>query len=71
MPQHDLPRAQRLKSLRGAFLVEPLRAQAVAGRRLLLVDDVVTTGATLHAAARALLEAGAARVDALAFAHTD
>lgn len=71
VPQHDLPRAQRLKSLRGAFLVEPLRARVVAGRRLLLVDDVVTTGATLHAAARALLEAGAARVDALAFAHTD
>jgi predicted amidophosphoribosyltransferase len=41
----------------------------VAGRRLVLVDDVLTTGATAEACARALLRAGAANVDVLTFAR--
>jgi len=69
--QHELPRAQRLRNLRGAFATPPPQTGAVAGRRLLLVDDVRTTGASLHAAAQALLAAGAAQVDALVFARTD
>lgn len=41
----------------------------VAGRRLVLVDDVLTSGATMDACARVLLRAGAAQVDALVFAR--
>jgi predicted amidophosphoribosyltransferase len=54
----------------GAFEVPAGRAAQVAGKRVLLIDDVMTTGATLHAAAQALLEAGAARVDAWTCART-
>lgn len=68
--QHRLPRADRLNNLQGAFAVPPRRRDTLAGARVLLVDDVVTTGATLQAAALALREAGAARVDAMVFART-
>jgi len=68
--QAQLTRAQRLRNLRGAFVLEPLRAQQLAGRRVLLVDDVMTTGATLHAAAAPLREAGVAHVGALVLART-
>lgn len=68
--QSGLARAQRLRNLRGAFALEPLAAQAVAGRRVLLVDDVMTTGATLHAAALVLRAAGAAHIAALVLART-
>lgn len=46
------------------------RAGRIAGGAVVLVDDVLTTGATANAAARALLKAGAARVDLLVFART-
>ena len=68
--QSDLSRAERLRNVRGAFAVEPLRAQELRGRRVVLVDDVMTTGASLHAAATALRQAGAAHVTALVFART-
>ena len=70
-PQHDLPRAERLRNVRGAYAVDPLRAAALAGRRVVLVDDVMTTGASLHEAARAVRSAGATHVAALALARTD
>lgn len=60
-------RAERLKHLEGAFRV--VRPDLVAGAHIVLVDDVVTTGATLEAAARALRAAGAKRVDAIVFAQ--
>jgi ComF family protein len=66
LPQSSLPAARRAANVRGAFAAS---AQA-AGRALLLVDDVVTTGATARAAAEALRSAGARRVDLLAFART-
>jgi ComF family protein len=69
-PQHRLGRAERLRNLAGAFAVPPRRATALAGRRVLLIDDVTTTGATLLAAARALRAVGVAGVDALVFART-
>ena len=68
--QSGLPRAQRLRNLRGAFAVEPGRIAAVAGKRVLLVDDVMTTGATLQAATEALRAAGAAHVAAAVLART-
>lgn len=68
--QSSLPRDQRLRNLRGAFALEPLAAAQIAGRRVLLVDDVMTTGATLQAAAAVLREAGAAHITALVLART-
>jgi ComF family protein len=55
----------RRRNVSGAFVVRAERASCVAGARVLLVDDVRTTGATLDAAARALEAAGAQAVDAV------
>ena len=68
--QSGLDRARRLRNLARAFAVEPLCAAQLAGRQVLLVDDVMTTGATLQAAAAVLRQAGAARVTALVLART-
>ena len=68
--QSDLTRAERLRNVRGAFAVEPMRAHELRHRRVVLVDDVMTTGASLHAAAQALRQAGVAHVTALVFART-
>lgn len=53
----------RRRNVAGAFVVPPARRLQVEGRRILLVDDVMTTGATLEGCARALKAAGAVRVD--------
>jgi ComF family protein len=68
--QTRLDREQRQANVRGAFLVEPLLAHAVRGRTVVLVDDVMTSGASLNAAAQVLLQAQAARVEALVVART-
>jgi ComF family protein len=66
--QVGLGRRQREDNVRGAFRVRPERRSAVLGKRVLLVDDVFTTGATVGAASRALKRAGARDVDVLTFA---
>lgn len=68
-PQVGLTRPQRQENLQGALRVPEAARPRVAGRRVVLVDDVLTTGATANAASRALLRAGAASVDVLAFAR--
>lgn len=62
-------RSAREDNVRGAFRVDAEHKIAIAGRRVLLVDDVCTTGATLGAVTRAVKRAGAATVDALVFAR--
>lgn len=69
--QTALEREARRSNVEGAFGLEPLRAHEVQGRRVVLVDDVMTSGASLHAAARALRQAGAARVSAVVLARTE
>lgn len=69
--QSGLTRADRLRNLKGAFAVEPLRAAELRGRRIVLVDDVMTSGASLFAAAQVLREAGAAHITGLVLARTE
>lgn len=64
-PQTELGAAERRANVRGAFVASP----AVAGRHVVLVDDVVTTGTTVEECARALRAAGAARVGVLTVAR--
>jgi predicted amidophosphoribosyltransferase len=67
--QVRLSRPQRASNVQGAFKVSADRQSEIAGRRAILIDDVLTSGATLDACARALLRAKAAQVDVLVFAR--
>jgi len=67
--QVGLTRPQRAENVQGAFRVPEDSKAHVTGRRLILVDDVLTSGATVEAGTRALLRAGAANVDVLVFAR--
>jgi ComF family protein len=69
--QMALDRKDRIGNVKGAFAVEPLSATKVRGRCIVLVDDVMTTGASLFTAAQALRLAGAARITAVVMARTD
>lgn len=69
--QAELNRSDRLRNLRDAFAVEPRLAHVLKAQRVVLVDDVMTSGASLHAAATVLKRCGAAHVTALVVARTD
>ncbi|QWC58189.1 ComF family protein [Erythrobacter sp. 3-20A1M] len=64
-----LGRSARMRALRGAIAVHPRRRSALAGKSVILVDDVVTSGATSDACVRALLQAGASSVRIACFAR--
>jgi ComF family protein len=67
--QVGLSKTERASNVQGAFRVPAGQKAAVKGRRIVLVDDVLTSGATVDTCARALLRAGAAHVDVLVFAR--
>ncbi|PSC05861.1 amidophosphoribosyltransferase [Alsobacter soli] len=67
--QVGLTRNERADNLQGAFVVPEAGKARLKGRRVLLVDDVLTTGSTANAASRVLLRAGAEAVDVLTFAR--
>ena len=69
-PQSSLSRSERLHNVRHAFAVNPQRLRDVHQKRVVLVDDVMTSGASLNAAAHALRIAGAAHVTGLVLART-
>lgn len=60
---------QRKQNVSGAFLVHPPMRPAIEGKNLVLIDDVITTGATIEACVKTLLAAGAGRVNVLALAR--
>jgi ComF family protein len=69
--QAALDRKERLNNVKGAFAVDPLRTSQLRGKHVAVVDDVMTSGASLSAAAEALRQAGAGRITALVLARTD
>ena len=69
--QSSLNRQERLDSVRDAFAVDPLLIGKVKGARLVLVDDVMTSGASLFSAARVLRAAGAAHITGIVIARTE
>lgn len=69
--QVGLTQAERQRNVSGAFIVSEERKIDIAGKRICLVDDVYTTGATIKAATRALKRAGASEVDVLVFAKVE
>ena len=68
--QSQLGRAARLRNLRHAFALDPAASASLRGQRVVLVDDVMTTGATLSTLANRLLAHGVSAVDAIVFART-
>ncbi len=69
--QSELKRAERLRNVQGAFALEPALAHLLRDRRVVLVDDVMTSGASLYAAASALRQAQMAHITAIVLARTN
>jgi ComF family protein len=70
-PQSALKRADRLRNVRHAFAVEPLRVGELAGAKVVLVDDVMTSGASIYAAADTLRSAGVAHITGIVLARAE
>ena len=68
LPQWELPSNERRKNIRGAFRVQ--KSNLIQGKRILLVDDIFTTGATMDECAKTLLAVGAEKVEGLALASS-
>lgn len=69
-PQASLSQAARRKNVQGAFSINEEYREMVACKRIVLVDDVMTTGATIHACTKALKKAKVAEVNVLTLAQT-
>lgn len=69
--QVGLTRQERAKNVSGVFIVPPEYGAELKGKKVLLIDDVLTTGATVSSAAKALKRAGVASVDVLTFARVE
>ena len=69
-PQTELLRQERLANVKGAFQFDPLRAAELKGRHVILVDDVMTSGASLFTAAQTLSAAGVAHITGIVLART-
>ena len=67
--QAGLSRAGRIRNVRGVFAIRPRHKERLQGRHVILVDDVMTTGATVKSCTRALLKGGAASVSVLTLAR--
>jgi ComF family protein len=67
--QNELSREDRLVNVKGTFRIKPGAEDTVKGRNILIIDDVMTTGATLNEASRVLMGAGAANVRCLTLAR--
>lgn len=67
--QTGLTKSQREDNVRGAFSIHPKHATNIKGKSVLLIDDVITTGATLRHCTKALLKAGASQVNVLTLAR--
>jgi predicted amidophosphoribosyltransferase len=68
-PQIGLARSERARNVQGAFAVPRAARIDVKGRKLVVIDDVLTSGATVEACANVLRRAGASRVDVLVLAR--
>ena len=68
--QATLDRAARIKNVKGVFAVDPLRVAEMQGRHVAVIDDVMTSGATVFEIGRVLLAAGASSVQAWVLART-
>ena len=68
-PQPGLTRKQRQENVKGAFAVHPRHVAAIKGKTILLIDDVMTTSATIEQCTNVLLAAGAMHVNVLTLAR--
>ena len=69
-PQASLPLKERVKNIKGAFNVEANVKDKLTGKRIAIIDDVMTTGASLNELAKTLKKAGASHVECWVIART-